>query len=273
MTGSLFNPEEWDGEKVYILGSKPRPKNIQLSFFPNPNNLFASTATLQKDPDWLVTDKISWSKRILDIIISGLGLILTLPLFLIISILIKYYSAGTVLEKRLSVGQDRRRQSRRRFKAIRFKYDDRQNDRRRENYLGSPFFLYRFKTIHPEPKSNELTLEFYKNHPRFIALSRILRQTGLDKLPQLYNVLKGDMSLVGPEPEPYEIVEKFCRRYDNYQLRLKVKPGLTGLAKLANGKSQKEDKRRKLFWDLKYVYNFSLEQDLKILAQSLRKRF
>lgn len=273
MTWSLFNPEEWDGEDISLLDAKPRPKNLQLSFFPNPNNLFASTATLQKDPDWLVRDSISWSKRIFDLVISATALILTLPLFLLISVLIKYYSGGPVLEKQLSVGEDRRRQSRRRPKAIRFKYDDREKDRRRENYLGNPFFLYRFKTINPEPKSNELSLEFYKNHPHFIRLFRILRQTGLDKLPQLYNVLKGDMSLVGPEPEPYEIVEKFCRRYDNYQLRLKVKPGLTGLAKLANGNGQKEDKRKKFFWDLKYVYNFSLEQDLKILAKSLKQRF
>ncbi len=273
MTLSYFNQEDWEEEKVYTLDSNLRPQDLQLSFFPNPNNLFASTATLQKDPEWLVRNKTSWSKRVLDIIMAGAGLILTLPLLLIISALIKYYSGGPVFEKHLSVGQDRRRKSRRRLKTIRFKYEDRQNDRRRENYLGNPFLLYRFKTMAPEPKSDELSFDFYKNNRQLGWLSRFLRKTGLDKLPQLFNVLIGGMSLVGPEPEPYHIIEKLCRKYDNYQMRLKVKPGLTGLAKLEYKNGKKEDKKRKLFWDLKYVYNFSLEQDFKILAKSLRQRF
>lgn len=281
MGWSFINQEDWENDKLLmqqsdLLVTNSRKLDEQLSFFPNPNNLFAgSSATIQDEPEWLVKNKTAWGKRFLDILLAGVGLILTLPLILLISLFIKATTGGPVFEKHLVVGQDRRRKGRRKLRAIRFKYDSRQKDRRRDNYLGNPFILlYRFRTIVTEPNSNELSFDFYQNKPYLYWMSRFLRKTSLDKLPQLVNVLKGDMSLVGPEPETYHAVEQLCRKYDNYQMRLKVKPGLTGLAKLENlTASRKEGKKRKLFWDLKYVYNYSLEQDFKILAKSVKQRF
>lgn len=277
---SFINQEDGENEKLLIsqsglLVTSSNPLEEQLSFFPNPNNLFAgSGARIQDEPEWLSKNKTALGKRLLDFFLAGVVLIITLPLILLISLAIKAANGGPVLEKHLVVGQDRRRKGRRRLRAIRFKYDSREKDRRRDNYLGNPFLLYRFRTIIQQSKSGELSFDFYRNKPYVYWMSRFLRKTALDRLPQLINILKGEMSLVGPEPETYHAAEKFCRKYDNYQLRLKVKPGLTGLAKLANlTESKKEDKKRKLFWDLKYVYNYSLEQDFKILVKSVKQRF
>lgn len=277
---SFINKEEGKQDKDLMPQSTlpvtdSRPLDEQLSFFANPNNLFSgSNATIEDEPEWLTKNKTALGKRLLDFLLAGVGLVMTLPLVLLIALLIKVTTGGPVLEKHLVVGQDRRRKGRRRLRAIRFKYDSREKDRRRDNYLGNPFIFYRFRTIIPETKSSELSFDFYRNKPYVFWLSRFLRQTSLDRLPQLINVLKGDMSLVGPEPETYHAAEKLYRKYDNYWMRLLVKPGLVGLAKLESlTVSKAEDKKRKLFWDLKYVYNFSLEQDFQILVKSVKQRF
>ncbi len=280
MGWSFIHQEGWEKDKLLMQQSDLQVTNSstldeQLSFFANPNNLFAgSGARILDEPEWLSKNKTARGKRLLDFLLAGVGLIITLPLILLISLFIKVTTGDPVLDKHLVVGQDRRRKGRRRLRAIRFKYDSREKDRRRDNYLGSPFLLYRFRTVLPEPKSGERSFDFYRNRPYVYWLARFLRQTSLDRLPQLINILKGDMSLVGPEPETYHTAEKLYRKYDNYKLRLKVKPGLVGLAKLESlTLSKPEDKKRKLFWDLKYVYNYSLEQDFKILVKSVKQRF
>ena len=280
MGWSFINQEDWEKDKLLmqqsdLLVTSSRELDEQLSFFANPNNLFAgSSASILDEPEWLSKNKTARGKRFLDFFLAGVVWIITLPLMLLISLFIKAATGGPVLDKHLMVGQDRRGKGRRRLRAIRFKYDSRQKDRRRDNYLGNPFLSYRFRTIIPESKSGELSFDFYWNKPYVKWMSRFLRKTALDRLPQLVNILKGEMSLVGPEPETYHAAEKLYRKYDNYKMRLKVKPGLTGLAKLANlTESKKEDKKRKLFWDLKYVYNYSLEQDVKILVKSVKQRF
>ena len=280
MGWSFINQEDWENDKLLLqqsdlLVTNSRALDEQLSFFPNPNNLFAgSSASILDEPEWLSKNKTTRSKRFLDFLLASMGLIVTLPLMLFISLFIKITTGGPVFEKHLVVGHDRRSKGRRRLRAIRFKYDSRQKDRRRDNYLGNPFILYRFRTIIQESKSSELSFDFYQNRPYVYWMSQFLRKTSLDKLPQLLTVFKGDMSIVGPEPETYHAAEKLYRKYDNYKMRLKVKPGLTGLAKLANlTESKKEDKKRKLFWDLKYVYNYSLEQDFKILVKSVKQHF
>ena len=280
MGWSFINQEDWEKDKLLMQQSdlpvtSSSALEEQLSFFANPNNLFAgSGATILDEPEWLSKNKTALGKRFLDFLLAGVVLIMTLPLILVISLFIKVTTGGPVLDKHLVVGQDRRRKGRRRLRAIRFKYDSREKDRRRDNYLGSPFLLYRFRTLIPQSKSGELSFDFYRNKPYVNWMSRILRKTALDRLPQLINILKGDMSLVGPEPETYHAAEKLYRKYDNYKMRLLVKPGLVGLAMLADlTESKKEDKKRKLFWDLKYVYNYSLEQDFKILVKSVKQRF
>ena len=280
MGWSFINQEDGENEMLLMPQSglpvtNASPLVEQLSFFPNPNNLFAGSGDrIQDEPEWLSKNKTALGKRLLDFLLAGMSLIITLPLILLISLFIKVTTGGPVLDKHLVVGQDRRRKGRRRLRAILFKYDSREKDRRRDNYLGSPFLLYRFRTLIPQSKSGELSFDFYRNKPYVNWMSRILRKTALDRLPQLINILKGDMSLVGPEPETYHAAEKLYRKYDNYKMRLLVKPGLVGLAMLADlTESKKEDKKRKLFWDLKYVYNYSLEQDFKILVKSVKQRF
>jgi lipopolysaccharide/colanic/teichoic acid biosynthesis glycosyltransferase len=108
-----------------------------------------------------------------------------------------------------------------------------------------------------------------KDDPRINRFGRFLRKTRLDELPQLWNVLRGDMSLVGPRPERLYFVRKFAPQVKNYAKRLSVKPGITGLAQVERGyDSSHEDVSKKIRYDLHYINNWSLWRDIKILAKT-----
>src|SRR5262249_21968326 len=109
-----------------------------------------------------------------------------------------------------------------------------------------------------------------KNDPRVTPIGSFLRQTRLDELPQLWNVLRGDMSLVGPRPERAVFIEQLSAEIPNYLNRLGLKPGLTGLAQVLNGYDNQIDGfRRKVNFDLLYLQNCCLRNDLKILLRTI----
>lgn len=177
-------------------------------------------------------------KRLLDVIISLAGLILLSPLFLIISLLIRLDSKGPVFFEQERLG-----------------------------YNGEVFTMYKFRTMvdgAPNMGSGLFTNEM---DPRITKLGRLLRKTSLDELPQLINVLWGDMSLVGPRPpvpcHPY--------RYEDYsdeqKLRFTVLPGITGYAQVKGRNKIDWDQRIQL--DVQYVENQSLLLDLKIIANTV----
>lgn len=193
-------------------------------------------------------DKI-WAlliKRIIDISVSGVALILLSPLFLIISILIKLTSKGPVFFKQVRVGLNGRR-----------------------------FILYKFRTMVEDAeerlksllKYNEMKGPVFKmsNDPRITKIGKILRRFSLDELPQLWNVLKGDMSLVGPRPPLPSEVEK----YQPWQRRrLSMRPGLTCLWQV-NGRNKINDFDEWVRLDLEYIDNWSLGLDFKILFKTV----
>ena len=107
-----------------------------------------------------------------------------------------------------------------------------------------------------------------KNDPRITGVGRFLRRWSIDELPQLWNVLRGDMSIVGPRPERPYFVEQFKHRYPQYMLRHKVKAGITGLAQI-NGWRGNTSIEKRIEYDLYYIERWSLAFDLKILIQTL----
>ena len=183
-------------------------------------------------------------KRIIDITISGLALIILIPLFLVVAILIKVESAGRVIFPQDRVGKD-----------------------------GEIFRMYKFRSMvaNAEELKRKLILENeatgpmfkIKNDPRITTIGRFLRRTSIDELPQLFNVLKGDMSLVGPRPSLPEEVEKF----DLWMLRrLDVKPGLTCYWQVMGRNSIGFEEWMKL--DVKYVNERTLWIDIKLIFKT-----
>jgi lipopolysaccharide/colanic/teichoic acid biosynthesis glycosyltransferase len=197
------------------------------------------------------------------------GLILLIPLFLIVAILIKLDSPGPVFYTQLRVGRNRRRNDRRQADC-RVSADRRNRDRRRENAHGKPFDVIKFRTMVDKAEKKCGPIWATKNDPRITRVGAFLRKTRVDEFPQLINVLKGDMSLIGPRPERPVFVSELSTKVDRYTERLQVKPGITGLAQVENGYDSSIDSvKNKVALDLSYINRWSLWQDFKIILKTI----
>lgn len=195
------------------------------------------------------------ARRALNLAVAALGLLLTLPLMLIIALAIKLTSRGPVLYTQLRVGLDRRR-------------GDGMNWRRRVDYGGRLFTIYKFRTMLVTPIASESWAR--PDDPRITPIGRFLRKYRLDELPQLFNVLRGEMNIVGPRPEQPMIFMTLREQIDWYHRRQSVLPGITGLAQVSQPYDRDiEDVRRKLQYDLEYASRESALEDLKIMCRTL----
>jgi len=185
-------------------------------------------------------DKHATLKRVIDLITAGLGLCLSAPLWPFIAIAVKLCDGGPVF-----YSQNRRGQN------------------------GRTFKLFKFRTMRTDAENGK-SVWSSPNDPRVTAVGRLLRKTRLDELPQLYNVLMGDMSIVGPRPERPDIVEELTEKLPYYAERHLVKPGLTGWAQISfRYGSSIEDAKRKLQFDLYYLKHMSFELDMIILFRTV----
>lgn len=198
-------------------------------------------------PNWFLTADLKGQlqehavgKRLVDIIVAGLALLIAAPIMLLVVAAIRLSSRGDIFYSQTRVGQG-----------------------------GRHFTLYKFRTMRSNAESAG-TAWATANDPRVTTVGRILRNTRLDELPQLWNILKGDMSVVGPRPERPEFVGPLAALIPFYDERHLIKPGLTGWAQInyPYGASI-ADSRRKLQLDLYYVKHTSLELDLIILLRTL----
>jgi len=208
-------------------------------------------------------------KRVIDISGSAIGLLLCLPLFFVVGILIKLDSPGSVFFRQERVGMNRRKRERRTSEIKRNK-QERRTERRKKNLYGETFYLYKFRTMVVDAEKGCGPIWAKSDDPRITNIGKVLRKTRIDELPQLINVLKGEMSLVGPRPERYHFVRDFIDRIDGYPNRLGVKPGITGQAQVENGyDSCVEDVKVKVNHDLNYIQQWSLLKDFKILLKTI----
>lgn len=201
------------------------------------------------NPSWLVqssgfliTPFIRTMKRIFDIILSSLVLLITLPFFPIIVIMVKYKSPGPVFYFQQRVGKQ-----------------------------GKDFTIYKFRSMGTDAESKEGVAWAKENDPRVTPFGHILRKTRIDELPQLVNVLKGEMSFIGPRPERPQFVEKICEVTPYYMERHAVKPGITGWAQVMYpyGASL-GDSVEKLRYDLYYINNLSIFLELLIVFETIK---
>lgn len=208
-------------------------------------------------------------KRIADIIIASVALVLLSPVLIIAAILIKLESPGPVFFTQERIGLNRRRNRDRRKYSIEVPMDKRKGtDRRKTINPGKPFKIYKLRTMVINAEKDGPTLS-YNGDPRITRIGRLLRMTRIDEIPQFINVIKGDMSIVGPRPERAFYINQVAHETPVFPLRLFVKPGITGLAQVENGYTNTIDQmKEKLFYDLKYISELSVWQELKIIIKT-----
>ena len=199
------------------------------------------------------------SVRALNVAVAGVGLVLTAPLMAVIAALVKLSSPGPVLYHQPRVGIDRRRG---RPSAA-------QVSRRSRDIGGRLFRIYKFRTMRQD-QGGAAQVWASATDPRITRIGAVLRRYRLDELPQLWNVLLGDMNIVGPRPEQPEIFEELRTRVSAYEKRQRVLPGITGLAQVSHPYDQcLDDVRQKVRYDLEYIHRRSLSEDLRIMARTI----
>ncbi len=193
--------------------------------------------------------------RALNIIIAGIALLILAPVMLLVALAIKISSPGPVIYAQTRVGWDRRRRA---GQPSLF-------DRRACDLGGRVFRIYKFRTMRIDAERRGVQWAT-KNDPRVTMLGRILRQCRLDEIPQLFNVLVGDMNIVGPRPERPSIVRRLAESIEEYPLRHWAKPGITGLAQINQSYDTcLDDVRAKVRYDLEYIRRQSVAEDLRIM--------
>jgi lipopolysaccharide/colanic/teichoic acid biosynthesis glycosyltransferase len=193
--------------------------------------------------------------RALNWAVAGLGLFFAVPVALAIAALIKLTSRGPVLYQQTRVGLNRRAPG-----------SEGGNHRRTTDGGGRPFTIYKFRTMHVDAEATSAQVWSAAGDARITWFGRVLRQYRLDELPQLVNVLKGDMNVVGPRPEQVRIFASLRAQVHRYAERQRVRPGITGLAQINHrADTSVEDVRRKVSYDLEYISRRSPIQDLRIM--------
>ncbi|RMF58104.1 MAG: sugar transferase [Calditrichaeota bacterium] len=207
--------------------------------------------------------------RMIDVAVALTGLILSLPLFLIVPVLIKLDSPGPVFYHQVRTGIDRRRGDRRNA-DLGIGKERRKAQRRQQDLFGKPFKIYKFRSMYENAEADSGPVWASEQDPRVTRVGRILRRFHIDEIPQFWNILKGDMSVVGPRPERPEIIRQIVDAVPEYRLRHRVRPGLTGLAQIWDGyDSSLDDVRKKLSHDLEYIRIRGPVTNISIILQTL----
>ncbi len=191
-----------------------------------------------------LTNTLNWvTKRFVDIVGSAAGLVLISPIMLLTALAVKLSSPGPIIFKQERIGLH-----------------------------NKPFWMYKFRTMEIQKESAEKRAWTVKDDPRVTKIGKFLRRTSLDEFPQLYNILRGDMSLVGPRPERPLFVEKFREEIPRYMIKHQVRPGLTGWAQI-NGYRGDTSIRKRIDYDIFYIENWTMGLDIKILFLTIFKGF
>ena len=184
-------------------------------------------------------------KRCVDVVVALLGLILLSPLFLVIALLLKIKSPSSVFFKQERIG-----------------------------YHEQPFQILKFRTMSADTEENGLPMLAQKDDPHLLPLGRFLREYHLDELPQLVNILKGEMSFVGPRPERRFFIDQIMSQNSDYRYIFQMRPGATSMATLFNGYTDTLEKMLiRLQMDLDYYQKRSLLLDARILLVTAKHIF
>lgn len=202
-------------------------------------HLFDTPLLLSRNQGLSIDQRIV--KRICDIVLSLIGIVIASPFMLIIALAVKLYDGGPVFYKQERLTRD-----------------------------GKPFMIYKFRSMSMDSEKNGARLAA-KGDKRVTPVGKVIRNIHFDELPQLFNILKGDMSMVGPRPERQEISDEYEQEIPEFVLRTKVKAGLTGYAQVYG--KYNTTPYDKLKFDLTYIENYSLWLDVKIMLLTFKILF
>jgi len=203
--------------------------------------------------------RVEWVNRAVNIVLAALALIALLPVLIVVAIAIKLTSPGPVIYTQRRVGVNRRR---RRTQAL--------YDRRGEDAGGIVFTIYKFRTMRNDAEQSCGAVWATEHDPRVTPLGRVLRQYRIDELPQLVNVIRGDMNIVGPRPERPAIFADLRTRITDYHYRQRARPGITGWAQVNKAYDLTlDDVRAKVRYDLEYLERQSLAEDIRIMLRTV----
>lgn len=220
---------------------------VHTKFIPDYNSLFPSrpyTEDLMGLPVVNIryvplSNTLNWCiKRLMDLIIAAAALVVASPVMVIAAVLVKLTSKGPVIFKQERIGLH-----------------------------NKPFKMYKFRTMKVQKSAEEQKGWTTKDDPRVTKVGKFLRRTSIDELPQLFNILKGDMSVVGPRPERPQFVEKFKEEIPRYMVKHQVRPGLTGWAQV-NGYRGDTSIKKRIEYDIFYIENWTISFDVKIILMT-----
>ena len=193
--------------------------------------------------------------RVFNCVLAFVLLLISLPVMMLTGVIIRLTSRGPVLYAQTRVGIDRR------WTATRALHE-----RRREDLGGIPFTIYKFRSMRVDAEVNGQAVWAKKDDERVTRFGKLLRKSRVDELPQLFNVLRGEMNIVGPRPERPSIFVRLREQIQEYPVRQRVKPGITGLAQVSNPYDTcLDDVRRKVQFDIEYMRKQSLAEDIRIM--------
>ena len=196
--------------------------------------------------------------RALNVAVAAVGLVVMSPVMVLVALAVGLTSRGGVFYSQVRVGVDRRFRS------------NRSHDRRGYDHGGRLFKMYKFRTMQVNAEADGKAVWAQRSDPRTTLVGKFLRKTRLDELPQLYNVLRGDMNIVGPRPERPTIFAQLRQDIPQYAQRQRVKPGITGWAQVNQAyDSCLDDVKSKVRYDLDYVQRQSIGHDLRIMSLTL----
>lgn len=199
--------------------------------------------------------------RVLNVLIAAVALLLLSPLMLVIGALVRMSSPGPIFYTQARVGINRRREKR---------SDEPNYDRRSRDLGGRPFLIYKFRTMRSGAEKPNRPVWATNHDPRVTPIGRIMRTYRVDELPQLINVIRGEMNIVGPRPERPSIFSRLCDDIEEYPLRQRAKPGITGWAQVNRSyDTTLDDVRAKVQYDLEYLRRQGVAEDLRIMARTL----
>jgi lipopolysaccharide/colanic/teichoic acid biosynthesis glycosyltransferase len=205
-------------------------------------------------------DRSELPNRVVNVLIATLLLLLLSPVLVLVAMAVKLTSPGPVLYTQTRVGLDRRR--RRGGLSV--------YDRRVRDLGGAVFVIYKFRSMRVDAERGTGAIWAQRGDSRITSVGRFLRKTRLDELPQLINVLRGDMNMVGPRPERPSIVDRLREDISGYSLRQLARPGITGWAQVNQAyDTSLDDVRSKVRYDLEYLGRQSLAEDARIMLRTI----
>lgn len=197
--------------------------------------------------------------RVINITLASIGLLLAAPIMLVFAVLVKLTSPGPIFYAQARVGLDRRGTGR----------GAGLYDRRTRDLGGRPFMIMKFRTMRIDAEKNGAVWAVRRD-TRVTAVGRLMRKYRIDELPQLVNVIRGEMNIVGPRPERPSIFSRLCDDIAEYPLRQRARPGITGWAQVNQAyDTSLDDVRTKVRYDLEYIERQGVAEDLMIMARTV----